>query len=428
MADNRKTVTKRLRVKPREKIKVKKRDPKFLNSIQLPTSNRFNALADDDDAMQTDQILKEKKTHIAPIVITDHETNIQPIFDDLKLDCKIKIVSVGRKIFPASIDDKNKIIEEIKKNEQISFFSHPEKDDKIFKVVLSGLPAIETKHIEESIKEQLKVQPTKVTMFETKSNNKLYLLHFNAAHVNKKTLEPVKYIYHHVVKWLPYKPKRNGPTQCYRCLMFGHGASQCNRYTVCMLCAGPHLAKDCLTHTNETNTEFKCFNCFSAKIAHNHKANDVNCPFRQKYEEARNNARNKRAPNQRTQANTQTSTQANTVRMVPPRRPTQLPIPSRPTFADYARTTTPSTSHTQFDTTATTHNHPHTQTNTRYHNPSTSTNFAPGDSFNGNPSNNLWTFAECSNILFDSIERLQKCNSKLEQLKVIADLLKHACT
>lgn len=399
---------------------VKKVD---LNSLKLPTKNRFSALAVSNDAMDTNdhqqqQQATPKKVSISPIVVTDHTSNIQAIITELDLNCNIKLNSVGRKIFVNSAEEKKKIIDKLKEK-KIFFFSHPDDNNKTFKVILSGLPQVEIALIEESLKEQ-KLTPTKVTMFNTKSPNKLYLLHFNASEVSKKTLEPIKYVHHHVISWLPFKPKRNGPTQCLKCLMYGHGISSCNRYAVCMLCAGEHLTSACPTHnkTNtNSNTKFSCFNCKDADLAHDHKANAADCPFRLKYEQARNNARSKTATNNRSNANAQHFV------------PAPQPPPLQSSFADNFRTSAQPSSrtHTNATPSTSTSNHTHSQprihTNAR-HNNTSSHSFATDSS---NVNNNTWTFAECANILFDSIERLQQCTTKLDQLKVIADLLQHAC-
>ena len=411
MADSQAT-GKRKRVSPRKRKRIifqTQKKQQFLNSIQLPTSNKFSVLAGDDNAMETGEQQQQparKKISISPIVVTDHTTNIQEILQPLKLDFNLQINSVGRKILTKSSEDKTKVIDELKKKNVI-FYTHPEYDSKSFKVVLSGLPAFDCTVIEQSIKEQ-KIVPTKITMFNTKSEHKLYLLHFDASKVNKKTLETVKYVCHHKVKWLPYKPKRNSLTQCLRCLMYGHGIKSCNRYTVCMLCAGPHLTNTCTTHnTNDTNTniEFKCFNCASAKLPHSHKANDVKCPFREKYDEARKNARTKTITKQSSQTNTS--------------RTTAAPQPTPPHGQSYADSVRASTSSQN------THSQARSHTNTRSTNTSTRTN--PNDNFNAAPGSNIWTFEECANILFSSIDKLQRCSTKLDQLKVIADLLSHAC-
>lgn len=170
--------------------------------------------------------------------------------------------------------------------------------------------------------EEHQLTPSKITMFNTPSAKKLYLLHFNAD-VNMKSLEPIKYVYHHVIAWLPFKPERNGPKQCHKCLM-----TSCHRYTVCMLCAGKQFTKDCPNNNNSTNNinqTFTCFNCKSANLQHNHKANAVDCPFRLKYEHAKNNARTKSTTNK--QMNT------NALSFVP--APT--PPPQHSSYADTAR-------------------------------------------------------------------------------------------
>ena len=57
-----------------------------------------------------------------------------------------------------SVDDKNKIINQLK-TENIKFFTHPENNAKTFKVILSGLPIVDTAYITASLTEQ-KITPT----------------------------------------------------------------------------------------------------------------------------------------------------------------------------------------------------------------------------------------------------------------------------
>lgn len=386
----------------------------LLHSIQLPTSNTFAALDNEMDTHDQQTTTIAKKTSISPIVVTDHTTDVQAMFSELNLEkCNLKIISIGRKIFPSTAEEKE-IIEKHLKTKNVDFYTHPGKSEKVFKVVLSGLPQVDVKVIETDLTAQ-KVTPTKITMFNTESKNKLYLIHFNAEQVNKKTLEAIKYVYHHVIKWQPYKPKRSGATICYRCCTYGHAQSGCFRYSVCMLCAGAHLTSACTIHKKgdkSNSTSFACFNCKSAKLQHDHKANDVSCPFREKYEIARNKARTKTTTNNRSQANTTSFVQA------------RAPPPLRVSFADSMRTASSTSSRIHTNATATNNTQPHARANinARSSYPSTHSN-----DNNTNVNNNIWSFEECSNILFDSIERLQKCESKFEQLKVIADLLKYAC-
>lgn len=169
------------------------------------------------------------------------------------------------------------------------------------------MPEVETSDIIDSLKTNNNITATKVIMFNTKSQSKLYLCHFQKSEVNMKVLNAITSCHHHIIKWQPFKATRKGPTQCFRCMLYGHGISQCMRYAVCSLCSGNHLTNTCTIITKETaNPEYKCYNCASAKLpAHNHKATDPNCPYRAKYEQTVKNARDKNKT-------TNTSTNANT--------------------------------------------------------------------------------------------------------------------
>lgn len=82
------------------KIPVKQRKKiQFLNRIPLPTSNRFSALSNSDDAMHVDEIQQTKKPIITPIIVLDHESDIQTVLTELKIVCNFKLNSVGRKNF-----------------------------------------------------------------------------------------------------------------------------------------------------------------------------------------------------------------------------------------------------------------------------------------------------------------------------------------
>jgi hypothetical protein len=47
----------------------------------------------------------------------------------------------------------------------------------------------------------------------------------------------------------------DSPWQCFKCQRFGHSAAFCNSKQKCVVCAGPHMLKDC------TNRSPKCSNC-----------------------------------------------------------------------------------------------------------------------------------------------------------------------
>lgn len=278
---------------PRKKYSLKRPrnwEKLDLNSFDIPTSNKFSALSEDDNNI-TD--LTPKQVKLAPIVVTNKETNIQTLLTKLKITCDIKIVSIGKIFFVNSPEDKIAIINELKTN-KIDHYSHPDVTNKIFKVILSGLPEVETKEIEEELSRTHNFTPIKITMFKTNSQNKLYLCEFNKGEVNMKKINTVKTVYHHIIKWQKFKPKRAGPTQCMRCLMFGHGISSCSRFLACARCGQNHLTRDCTVITSETkNPAYRCFNCASADLPFRHQATDPVCPFRAKYMASVESARSK---------------------------------------------------------------------------------------------------------------------------------------
>lgn len=238
-------------------------------------------------------------------------------------------------------------------------------------------------------------------MFNTKSHSKVYLCHFAASEVNLKLLNKIKAVYHHIVKWQPFKPKENAPTQCFRCCMYGHGASFCVRYAVCILCSGDHLTKECkVIKPDAKEPIYKCFNCISNKLEHNHKANDINCPFRAKYLALRSSAHNKKKGKPTTQSLTNNNSKESQNHMYV-RAP--QPHPTLNSYAAVTSQTTASSSNTLNDTKK------------------------PTQASSNSNDSNIWTIAEVSQILINSINELKQCKSKLDQLTIIAQLLQNAC-
>lgn len=110
---------------------------------------------------------------LSPIVITIHEIDIKLITNELDVKCDIKIMSIGRKVFANSIDDKEKICDALKHN-KVDYYSHSNVRNKNFKAVLSDLPQVKTDEIMHSLKTD-NIDTSTLTMFATNSQNKLYL-------------------------------------------------------------------------------------------------------------------------------------------------------------------------------------------------------------------------------------------------------------
>lgn len=405
--------TKRKRFVVPKKAESNKQNPEFLNSIPLPLTNKFASLEEKMDDDVPTSAHNASKTKVSPIVVTNAEINIQTIIASLGLtdQCEIKLVSVGRKIFTKSIEDKKKVIDALEIG-KVDHFFHPDDEQKVFKAVLTGLPELPVADIENSLKTTHNITPLKVIMFNTKSSSKLYLCHFKKSEVNMKLLNTIKTCYHHIIKWQPYKPSRKGPTQCYRCMLYGHGISQCKRFAVCSLCSGNHLTNTCTVISKTTeNPVYKCYNCASAGLtAHNHKATDPDCPYRAKYESAIKNARDKSKRTHQTN-----SIQANAPQSEPHNDNHYVCAPAPPPMsASYAHTARFSHTNTR----------PHTNTSSSRTQP----NIAPDTQQSPTASEgNVWTISEVADLLLNSITELKACKTKLDQLKVIANLLQNAC-
>lgn len=384
---------------PKRKKRLKRKN---YSQIQVPLSNQFDLLSDDNIDDNTDKEKKKKVEKVTAVVVTDVNKDMNKLITDLNVQCEIKITSVGKKLFPKTADDKQKIIT-ILNAERINYFSHPSDENRTFKLILCGLPEIETKTISDSLTSTYNLTPTKIVMFNTKASSKMYMCHFaQTEKVNEKSVSTIKSVYQHIVTWKKYKPKNKGPTQCYKCSMYGHGIQGCQRFAVCMLCANNHLTKDCKVIAKDTShPAYKCYNCSSAKLEHNHKANDLNCPFRAKYIATIDKARSKnkaKTESKRITQRTHTNAHSNAGTYVK----APMPSPLTRTFAETASSF--NTNQNRRNTAPRVSNNTQTQSN-----------------------DDLWSIGEVTHLLLTSINELKQCKSKLEQLAVIAKLLQHAC-
>lgn len=350
----------------------------------VDTSNRFDKL--------TDQKVKPKAKDSGsipkppPIIVTDSKFNPSEAFKVTKVNLRIKLISIGVKLFGDTSTDYDKIIN-LLKEQQIEFFTHGSSSEQTFKSVLRGLPEIPIDTIASCLAWN-NVKPCKITMFKTSSPNKIYLVEFNKGAITKSDLAKIRTVYHHVVQWESYIKTKKGPTQCRNCGMFGHGISNCNRLASCLLCGEKHAIDKCpLTVTDAAEIVYKCMNCAKNNLPHSHRSDNDACPSRKRYMELRSSA-NK--PKNKTVHYTNNSAR------------------SSPTF----NTTTTST--------------PRTHSSQSYAN---AFKFGSSNSVHdtNNDNNTLWSFEEVSDILFNSISELEACKSKFDQLRVIANLLKNAC-
>lgn len=245
-----------------------------LNKIgyNVSTSNRFGKLKVDNASPQSN---KEKAKRPAPITIINSQANIDELLQNGNITYYNKLLRIGVKIFTETIDDRKKIVDILSKN-KTEFYTHPDRGEKTFKIVLSGLPLIDTKLICDSLKEKNNLHPINVAVINSNNPNKLYILQFNSKETTKNDILKVKVVHNHIINWRPYIQRKKGPTQCFKCGMFGHGASNCFREEACLICSGKHDSKQCpfsdaTIDGNQVN--FKCVNCIkNPNFQHSHKA------------------------------------------------------------------------------------------------------------------------------------------------------------
>lgn len=338
-------------------------------------------------------VSKDKVMKPPPVKITDDKlnvTNIKAFMTALDISAfQAKGMSIGIKVELNKPEDHEKLITNLK-SKHIAFFTHGAQDQKLFKVVLSGLPKMDTGVIIDELK-QFNIVPTAVTELSTKNENQshcLYLVQLPKTDVTLGQLHKIRAIGHLIVKWKPFKPRYKGPTQCRRCAMLGHGAQNCHRKEACLVCASTdHVADNCPSK-NETSGAFvyKCFNCVSKKYKDiNHKANDPNCPCRAEYLEIRNkiNHRNTVRNGRKNQNNnTFNLEQANFPNLSRNTEFAASNLSIGPTYAERLKT----------------------------------------------PSSNagLYSMEDLAEILYQTVDDLMACTNKAQQVKVLFKLLSNA--
>lgn len=328
-----------------------------------------------------------------PIVITDDKCNadtLSRLLTEAKLKGKYfkKYTSIGTKISFAYDEDYQKFAS-LLETKSLEHYSHSSKETKTFKAVMEGLAKTEIVTIKAELEREYNIDTIRITDMNASRNTYfgLYLIEFSGA-TNLQSLQSVvKYIDHTSIKWRRYTPRNKGPTQCRRCGMYGHGQTNCHRKLVCLVCAKDHNLAECPFNKKDSvepvpKTVYKCFSCVANKQkSSNHRADDPNCPSRLEYLEIRQriSARNNRKP--------------------PPRfTPQSFPPLSTKTQSNNSQPTRQQVSYADLMGSVESHTESH----------------------------NLFSLEQLFEIFCKHVEQLQKCKSKMDQMKVIASLLKHA--
>lgn len=411
-------------------------------AIKLPTNpavnkttntNYYNVLSDDSEQEQTpprkrktptppiNELTKaptktkssakeSAKTKAAPkpppIVVTNESfTFSHEAFKAINItEYHCKKMSVGTKIFLANFNDHATLTGKLRQG-GIDFYTHQSHEQKILKVVLSGLPKVGVDTVRAELA-SLNIAPVQLFEMSTKNQSQqkaLFLLHLNGNDVTLTDLKKIRYFYHHTVSWNTYRPKQKGPTQCRNCSMYGHGTQNCYRKNVCLLCASrDHNVASCpLKQTPEESKAnpmvFKCFYCSGKNLPANHRASDPACPGRKLYVDIRHNIMQKKriclVNAKREQANCQTQYKFKAAPKPPP------------------------LSHTYRDAMFSQQNQAAPNVNV--------TNIDSSTNESHNINNGLFTTAELFKIFNSTLAEFRKCKTKDQQIEVLANLLSH---
>ena len=172
-----------------------------------------------------------------------------------------------------SWDDYNKLIN-LLTHKQHHFHTYSSQESQL-KFVLYGLPEMQINEVEKEL-QAVKIIPAKIVKMtmkqksHEKDDDQNYLLYFKKENqIDRKgnmleTLRNVNYVNGFKVRWADYKIKRNGPSQCSRCLQFGHAQRSCHKQHICFRCSEKHDSNNC--HYRGTNNKvplekLKCHYC-----------------------------------------------------------------------------------------------------------------------------------------------------------------------
>jgi hypothetical protein len=198
-----------------------------------------------------------------------NEINNQPRSFEIEIKkdkIKTKVVKMD------SWNDYNSFIK-LLQTKQHHFHTYSSQEPQL-KYVIYGLPTMEIEDLEKELQVE-NIRPDKIVKMRMKQrgheqdDDQNYLLYFNKDGGQKGNfltcLREVKNIGGFKVRFAAYKTKQSGPSQCSKCLQFGHGQRGCNKPQICLRCSEQHDYKNCPYISKETNKvpeeKLKCHFC-----------------------------------------------------------------------------------------------------------------------------------------------------------------------
>lgn len=259
---------------------------------QLLTKNRYSVFNSNKNlassAASCDNVDETvtKRVKIPPIVTTLKSKDIIEIMKDNNIvKFNIKIMTIGQKIIFENGKD-YETIKKVLKERNNEFFSFTSEENKYTKFVLYGLPNISDKEVYEQLSE-VGLTPMKIIVVNPKKSYKsdsgIFIVCFKKGSITLNQLRCYKHVGHTICRWDLQRSNNKNPTQCRRCLMYGHGDNNCSMKVRCNYCSGEHIDDGECPLKND-HVQHKCSNCEG-----NHVATSVLCPKRGEYLRIREN-------------------------------------------------------------------------------------------------------------------------------------------
>lgn len=317
-------------------------DPQTLRNALL-ASNKYVALSDSDDDMQSDVSLAFSNTHTnksnnnntakktkkrkltvdnangnnskssskpPPIFLKGiSRAEVDKILSSLDAE-RNKFISKnlpdGIKVFAADTASHLKLREKLIAM-QAKFQTHLLREEQTTKVVLHGLHEMELKELKNELSRE-RIFPADIKKLTIRKkmydDHCVYLLYFKKTDkIRVADLRKTTAICYTRVRWEYYSIKRKAgenegkaPIQCSNCMQFGHGGRNCFLDPVCIRCGESHKSIDCplLSIINpETKAVERLTRIDDAKLkcglcGQNHAANFSKCEKRKEFIDRRN--------------------------------------------------------------------------------------------------------------------------------------------
>lgn len=257
--------------------------------------NQFMDLDSEVDLSSEEQhpVSKKSKTSPKPPPMTvqglDHH-HVTDLLKNFKNAHTLKLTPVGIQVFPLN-SVAFKQIKHLFDIKGTQYYTHALREDQLSKFVLHGYINVSEITLMSQLKE-LNLDPVKIKKMTIKQkkhfDHAVYLIYFNkSSNIKISQLRDIKAIEHVIVKWDFYSNRRNGPIQCSNCLSYGHGGHNCHLIPRCIRCSLNHKSIECpkllnehkmQTRTRIPDNELKCANC-----GQNHAANYSKCEKRMEF-------------------------------------------------------------------------------------------------------------------------------------------------